>query len=69
MTRRQRDELVTGHADFILTDEPAVKTYTLHFEAQMRRGQARRLLCAGYLHFARAGTFLFGLDASEIHRS
>jgi hypothetical protein len=66
MTRRQRNELVAVRAAFILADEPAVKAYTLHFEAQMRRGKVRRLLYAGYMHFARTAVILSGLDAREI---
>ncbi|MGD0928396.1 MAG: hypothetical protein ABR926_24750 [Streptosporangiaceae bacterium] len=66
MTRRQRNELVTAHADLILADEPAVEAYTLHFEAQMRRGKVWRLLSASWVHFAWPGAILFGLDAREI---
>jgi len=63
---RDRNELVAVRAAFILADEPAVKAYTLHFEAQMRRGKVRRLLYAGYMHFARTAVILSGLDAREI---
>ena len=66
MTRRQRNELVAVRAAFILADEPAVKAYTLHFEAQMRRGKVRRLLYAGYMHFARTAVILSGVDARDI---
>ncbi len=69
MTRRQRNQLVTAHADLILADEPAVEAYTLHFEAQLHRSKVRRLLYAGYIHFARASAIQFGLDASGLQRS
>jgi hypothetical protein len=49
-----------------LADEPAVEAYTLHFEAQMRRGKVWRLLSASWVHFAWPGAILFGLDAREI---
>ena len=66
MTRRQRDELVAVRTDFILAEAAAVEAYRLHFEAQMRRGKIRGLLHASYVHFARFGAVLSGLDASRI---
>jgi hypothetical protein len=66
MTRRQRNELVAVRAAVILADDPTVKAYAVHFEAQMRRGKVRRLLYASFVHFARAGASLSGLDAREI---
>jgi hypothetical protein len=67
MTRRQRNEMVAGRAELILADEPAAEAYRLHFEAQMHRGRVRRMLYAIYLHFARSGAALFGLNAREIY--
>jgi len=69
VTRRQRSELVAVRAEFILADEPTVRAYTLHFEAQLYRSKVRRLLYAGYIHFVRASAIQFGLDASGIERS
>jgi hypothetical protein len=66
MTRRQRSELVAVRAELILADEPTVQAYMLHFEAQLHRAQVRRLLYVCYVHFARAGAILFGLNAGEI---
>jgi len=66
MIRRQRDQLVAVRAEFILTDEPAVQAYMLHFERQLRRGKLRRLLYAGSMHFLRGSSTLADLDAREI---
>lgn len=66
MTRRQRSQLVAVRAEFILADEPTVQACMLHFEAQLRRGRLRRLLAASYIHFARAGAMVSGLDTTEI---
>lgn len=45
MNHRRRDELVGERADLILADELAVAAYADHFEAQMRPGKVRNLLC------------------------
>jgi hypothetical protein len=60
MTRRQRSKMVESRADLILADEPSAEAYAAYFETQMHRGTVRRLLCTGYLWFARAGTILSG---------
>lgn len=54
MDGRRRMQMVAEHADLILASEPTIHTWAVHFEAQMRRGKIRRLLCAGYLHWTRA---------------
>jgi hypothetical protein len=64
MIRRQRDIAVEARADLILADKPSVEAYAAHFETQIHRGKVRRLLYAGYLWFARAGTILTGLGHS-----
>jgi hypothetical protein len=66
MTRRQRSQLVAVRTDSIWADESTVQAYMLHFEAQLRRGKLRRLLYVSYIHFARAGAMLSGLNAREI---
>jgi hypothetical protein len=43
-----------------------IRAYAGHFETQMHRGIVRKLLYNSYLHFARAGAILFGLDPTEI---
>ena len=44
MTGGQRDELVAARADAILAGVHTVEAYAEHFDAQMRRGWARKLL-------------------------
>lgn len=61
MTRRQRDEAVEAHADLILAEEPWLKAYAAHFEAQMHRGKAHRLLSACCRWLARVGALLRGV--------
>ncbi len=67
MTRRQRNIAVEASADLILADKPSVEAYAAYFETQMHRGKVRRLLCTGYLWFARAGsTILTGLGHTNV---
>jgi len=61
MTRRQRDKAVEAHADLILAEEPSLKDYAAHFEAQMHRCLARRLLSASCRWLTRAGALLPGV--------
>ncbi|HTZ27813.1 MAG TPA: hypothetical protein VMC83_27690 [Streptosporangiaceae bacterium] len=49
MTGRRRISLVEARADLILGGEPTAEAYAAHFEAQMRRGAVRKVLCIGYL--------------------
>jgi hypothetical protein len=63
MTRKQRNDLVAVRAEIILTDEPAVTEYALHFEAQLRCGRVRRRLYRCYARFVRGGMVMLGLDA------
>jgi hypothetical protein len=62
MTGGRHTEIVEARADLILCGEGSAEAYTVHFEAQMRRGTIRRLLCAAYACFARAGASLAGFD-------
>ncbi len=66
MTRRQRTKLVEVRADLILGLEFSFQEYALHFETQMHRAMVRKFLYHSYLHFARAGAALVGLDPSGI---
>jgi hypothetical protein len=66
MTRRQRNNLVEARADLILGGEFTIEEYAVHFETQLHRGIVRKLLYNSYLHFARAGAILLGLDPTEI---
>ena len=66
MTRSQRNKLVAAHADLILGGDFAIEEYAVHFETQMHRSMVRKVLYNSYLHFARAGALLFGLDVREI---
>jgi hypothetical protein len=59
MTGRRRNNLVESRADLILGDELAAEEYAVHFEAQMHRGEVRKVLYISYL--ARAGAFLVRL--------
>jgi hypothetical protein len=59
MTGRRRISLVEARADLILSGKPAAEAYAAHFEAQMRRGMVRTVLCTG--HLARAGAFVIRL--------
>jgi hypothetical protein len=65
MTGRRRSVIVEARADLILSGEGSAEAYALHFDTQMRRGTIRRLLYAGYVRFARAGTHLAGVDPGE----
>jgi hypothetical protein len=60
MIRRQRNKLVEMRADLILADEVTSEAYAVHFEAQMHRSMARKLLYASCL-FARTGA-MFSLN-------
>jgi hypothetical protein len=66
MTRSQRTKVVEARADLILADESAGGEYALHFETQLRRSTARRILHHAYLHFVRSGAALVGLDPRGI---
>lgn len=66
MDGRRDDELVEARAELILAGELSIEAYGRHFETQMRGGRIRRLLHAGFLHFARGGAALAGLDAGAI---
>ncbi len=66
MIRRQRNKLVEARAELILADELAAEAFALHFKAQLRRGKVRTLLYTCYVHFARAGAALVGLDPRGI---
>jgi hypothetical protein len=66
MSRRQREKLVRARADLILASEFTAEAYAAHFEAQLRGGKVRRLLYTCYVHLARAGAALFGLDPTGI---
>jgi hypothetical protein len=63
MMRRQRNELVEVRADLILADEATAAAYAVHFEAQLRRRKARKLLNTSCLRFARNGVNMFNLTA------
>jgi len=54
--------MVEVRADLILSGEESAAAYAIHFEAQMRRGAIRRLLCAGYIRFARVGARMARVD-------
>ncbi len=58
MTGKRRSAMVEARTDLILSDEASAAAYALQFDAQMRRGTIRRLLCAGFVRFARAGAHL-----------
>lgn len=60
MTRRQRDKAVEAHADLILAEEPSLRAYAAHFEVQMHRGRACKLLSASYQWLTRTGGLLPG---------
>ncbi len=66
MIRRQRNKLVEARAELISADELAAEAFAVHFKAQMRRRKVRRLLHTSYIHFARAGAALSGLDPRGI---
>jgi hypothetical protein len=66
MTRSQRTKVVEARADLILAVESATGEYALHFETQLRRSAVRRILYQVYLHFARSGAALLGLDPRGI---
>jgi hypothetical protein len=66
MTRSQRTKLVESRADLILAGDSATEEYALHFDTQLRRSAARRILFHAYLYFARSGAAQFGLDPREI---
>jgi hypothetical protein len=67
MTGKRHTQLVKEHADLILSSEPDIHAYMIHFEAQLRRNKIRRLLYASYLEFIRAGEVLAGLDPQDIY--
>jgi hypothetical protein len=62
MTSRRRAQLAEERANLILASKLDVHEYVVHFEAQVRRGRIRRLLYVSYVHFARTGMILAGLD-------
>jgi hypothetical protein len=62
MIRRQRNQLVEARADSILADVLTTTAYAVHFEAQMHRSRARRILNTSYLQFARTGAAMFCLN-------
>jgi hypothetical protein len=59
MTGGRRKSLVEARADLILSGKPTAEAYAAHFEAQMRRGMVRKVLCTRRL--ARAGAFVIRL--------
>jgi len=63
MIRRQRNQLVEVRADLILADEVTAAAYAVHFEAQMHRRRARKLLNTSCLKFTRNGVAMFNLTA------
>jgi hypothetical protein len=65
MTRSQHDQLVKTRTDLILGGELTAEVYAAHFEIQMHRGKVRDRLYTAYIHFARAGAMVFGLDARD----
>jgi hypothetical protein len=65
MTRRQRKNLVHARAELILAGDLAVQAYAIHFEAQMRRGQVRKLLRSSYVQLVRIGKVLFDPGSGE----
>jgi hypothetical protein len=64
--RRQRNKVVEARADLILGGEFTIEEYAVHFETQMHRGIVRKILHNSYLHLARVGAILHGLDPTEI---
>ena len=62
MTGGQRSEAVEARADLILSGEATAEAFAGHVKAQLRRGMIRRLLYAGYVHFARSSARLAGVD-------
>jgi hypothetical protein len=52
MTGKRRSAIVEARADLIMCEETSAEAYGLYFEAQMRRGTIRRLLCADYARLA-----------------
>jgi hypothetical protein len=63
MMRRQRNQLVEVRADLILADEVTAAAYAVHFDAQLKRSKARKLLNTSCLQFARTGANMFNLTA------
>jgi hypothetical protein len=63
MIRRHRNRLVEVRADLVLADEATAAAYAVHFEAQMHRSVARKLLTTNYLRFACRGVAMFNLTA------
>jgi hypothetical protein len=58
VTGGQRDELVEARADAILAGVQTAAAYAEHFEAQLDRGPARKLLSSVLRMFRRLGVFL-----------
>jgi hypothetical protein len=62
MIREQRNKIVEMRADLILTDAIAVEAYAVHFESQVRRSKALKLLkmiLTSYVQFAGTGSVIF----------
>jgi hypothetical protein len=62
MIHEQRNKIVEMRADLILTDKLAVDAYAVHFESQMCRSKALKLLkmiLASYVQFAGTGSVMF----------
>ena len=55
-----------AHDQLIALAAAATGEYALHFETQLRRSAVRRILFQVYLHFARSGAALLGLDPRGI---
>jgi hypothetical protein len=49
-----------------LGGEFTIEEYAVHFETQMHRGIVRKILHNSYMHLARVGAILHGLDPTEI---
>jgi len=58
MSGWQRTIVVKARADLILADKPSVQAYAVHFESQLHRVKARRLLDFRYRWFSRARALL-----------
>lgn len=65
VTGGQRDELVEARADAILAGVQTAAAYAEHFEAQMDRGPARKLLSSVLRMFRRPGG-LAGGDPGDV---
>lgn len=78
VTGGQRDELVEPRADAILASAQTAAAYAEHFEAQMDRGPARKLLSCVLRIFRRPGVLLavilvtcglLGYAAATVHQA